>query len=217
MGGDGQALSNKRRVLESSKVFVTADELRKEEGKDSDAVQSIKERNAQRWSHCTLSLEPFEIPVVFDLCGRLYSKRILLDDILRRKRHATPKEKDSNSGVCITRLSDVCEISNIEEGEKVVIRCPLTGFDASYGLHTFVGFWGCGHVLCVSSCEKLIKSNETKLLDSSEEPVVIPCPFCGEDSFPVPLVLGSEDDEVEQFRRLRPLQRMFTKRKRSEK
>ncbi|KAH9589161.1 Replication termination factor 2 [Trypanosoma melophagium] len=216
MGGDGQALSNKRRVLESSKVFVTADELRKEERKGSDLIQTIKEQNAQRWSHCTLSLEPLEMPVVFDLCGRLYSKRILLDDILRRKRQATAKEKNSNNGIYITRLSDVCEISNIEEGEKVVIRCPLTGFDASYGIHTFVGFWGCGHVLC-ASYDTLMKSNETKLLVSTEEPAIVSCPFCGEDSFPVSLVLGSKDDEVEQFRRLRPLQRMFTKRKRDEK
>ncbi|KEG10217.1 hypothetical protein DQ04_04041090 [Trypanosoma grayi] len=216
MGGDGQALSNKRKLLDGSKVFLTAEELRTEECRESDVSRREKERRAQQWAHCALSLEPLEAPVVFDLRGRLYSKRVVLNEILKRRNRPTSAEKDTNEDGVITRLADVREISNIEEAEKVHIRCPLTGFDASSGLHKFVGFWECGHVVCSLSysSEPMNALNAAKGSPPADEQTAASCPFCGESSFAVPLALGREEEEEAQYRRLRPLQRAFRKRKR---
>ncbi|ESL08482.1 hypothetical protein TRSC58_03815 [Trypanosoma rangeli SC58] len=217
MGGDGQALANKRRLLEDSKVFVTAEQLRKAEGgKESGVTQTEKERSVQRWTHCALTLEPLEAPIVFDLCGRLYSKRAVLDELLQQRHRRTTKEKSEAEKPVITKLSDVCEIRGVEDGERPSIRCPLSGFEAASGLHKFIGFWGCGHVVCTASCsESAVKQSGGGDSTCAAAPVPATCRFCGEDSFQVPLILGTEVDEVAQWQRLRPLQRLACKRKRS--
>ncbi|RNF11571.1 putative replication termination factor [Trypanosoma conorhini] len=216
MGGDGQALANKRRLLEDSRVFLTADQLRKVEGKAQGATQTEKQRSAQRWTHCALSLEPLEFPVVFDLCGRLYSKRAVLDELLGQRHRRPTKEKSEGEKPVIARLSDVCEIAGVEDGERPCIQCPLSGFEASSGLHKFVGFWGCGHVVCTASCsEPAVKQSGVRDATGSAAPTFVACPFCGEESFQVPLILDTEADEVAQWKRLRPLQRLACKRRRS--
>ncbi|RNF23988.1 putative replication termination factor [Trypanosoma cruzi] len=216
MGGDGQALSNKRKHLEESRAFVTPEQLRKGAGKEVDVTRKEKERIAQRWAHCALSLEPLETPVVFDLCGRLYSKRAIVNELLERRHRPKCNKEGFDGGNCaIAKLSDVCEVKNVEEGERVCIRCPLSGFEASSGLHKFVGFWGCGHVVCTSSCsDSVMKKGEARDAVPGAEPTTKSCLLCGEDSFQVPLILESEDDEVAQLQRLRPLQRLACKRKR---
>nr|CCC94470.1 unnamed protein product [Trypanosoma congolense IL3000] len=219
MGGDGQALSNKRRILEKSRAFLTPEELRKGDEEPSDAVQSRKQLKILQWTHCALSLEPLETPVVFDLRGRLYSKKSVLDSIMEKQSPSKQGDESKSADIKITKLSDVCEVSNVEDGVggKVSIRCPLTGYDAAAGVRDFVGFWGCGHVCWAASNRSGMERSTVDEPPSATSGERSPeCPCCGEVSFAVPLVLKSESDEVKQFRRLRPLQRAFRKRKRSD-
>nr|CCC52364.1 conserved hypothetical protein [Trypanosoma vivax Y486] len=167
-----------------------------------------------------MTLEPLEVPIVFDLRGRLYSKSAVVEELVSRRRSgAHPSQSRRDFDTTVTRLTDVCEVSNAEESTegKVVIRCPLTSFDTCYGLHRFVGFWTCGHVVCVSACNRMLEQRPQAINSSSEDDVTFSiCPYCGESSFSVSLILGCEEDEVSQLKRLRPLQRESRKRKRTE-
>ncbi|EAN78831.1 Rtf2 RING-finger, putative [Trypanosoma equiperdum] len=218
MGGDGQALSNKRRILEKSRVFLTADELRKGDNGGGETTRKLKEEKVLRWSHCGLSLEPLQLPVVFDLYGRLYSKKAVLDNILEKRSLHKQSSSDLNSDMKISKLSDVCEVSNVEEGKdrKVLIRCPVTGYDSASGLHQFLGFWSCGHVVaCAAVNESVGKPAAAKKDCPVDDDPASVCPFCGATSFAVHLILDQESDEVKQYRRLRSLHRVFRKRGRS--
>lgn len=203
MGGDGQALSNKRSLLQKSRAYATAAQLAEDDLKEK---QTSKSRNVERWRHCALSLDPLEFPVAFDTKGRVFSKQSVVDYLMKRKDAAVSGEADESEGIHIKKLSDVREISN-ETGDSDVICCPVTGFSTASGLHTFVGFWGCGHVVCSSTLQKWVD------FDSQ---IGVECPYCGEKSFYVRLVLEGDEDGEAQYSFLRSYVKKHRKRGRDD-
>ncbi|KPA84545.1 hypothetical protein ABB37_01082 [Leptomonas pyrrhocoris] len=206
MGGDGQALANKRSLLQKSRVYVTAAEAAELEATDLKEKQTAKARNVERWRHCALSLGSLEFPVAFDAEGNVFSKQSVVDYLRRQKEAAASGATEKSQILNIKKLSDVREVSN-DTGDSDTVCCPVTGFATSSGMHTFVGFWGCGHVVCSSTLPKW--SDNDSQLD-------IECPFCGQKSFYVRLVLDSEGDAQMQSAFLRSHLKKHRKRGREE-
>jgi hypothetical protein len=203
MGGDGQALANKRSLLQKFRVYVTSAQL--EEG-DLKEKQTAKSRSVERWRYCALSLDPLELPAAFDTKGNVLSKQSVVDYLFRKKEESANGETDEDRASYLKKLSDVRDISN-EVDDADEICCPVTGFVASSGVHAFVGFWGCGHVVCSSTLPKW--ANLASQVD-------VECPFCGQRSFYVRLVLDNEDDAERQLVFLRPYLKKHRKRGRDE-
>lgn len=203
MGGDGQALANKRSLLQKSRVYVTAAEL---EGTNAGEKQTAKSRSEERWRHCALSLSPLELPAAFDAKGNVYSKQSVVDYLLRRKEAAAGGELSEAATVHLKKLNDVREVSNDAE-DSGTICCPVTGFTTSSGVHAFVGFWGCGHVVCASTVPRWTDLNSQ---------IDVDCPVCGVQSFYVRLVLDSEADAETQLTFLRSHLKKHRKRAREE-
>lgn len=203
MGGDGQALANKRSLLQKSRVYVTAAEL---EGTNAGEKQTAKSRSVERWSHCALSLSPLELPAAFDAKGNVYSKQSVVDYLLRRKEAAAGGELSEAATEHLKKLNDVREVSNDAE-DSGTICCPVTGFTTSSGVHAFVGFWGCGHVVCASTVPRWTDLNSQ---------IDVDCPVCGVRSFYVRLVLDSEADAETQLTFLRSHLKKHRKRAREE-
>ncbi|KPI88983.1 hypothetical protein ABL78_1949 [Leptomonas seymouri] len=203
MGGDGQALANKRSLLQKSRAYVTEAEL---EEVDLREKQTAKSRNVERWRHCALSLDPLEFPAAFDAMGDMFSKQSIVDYLLRRKATTASGEIDRAEGMQIKKLSDVREVAN-DTGDSDVICCPVTGYATSSGVHTFAGFWGCGHVVCCSTLPEW--TGVDSQLDAE-------CPFCGQRSFYVRLVLDSEVEAQKQSSFLRSHLKKYRKRGREE-
>lgn len=203
MGGDGQALTNKRSLLQKSRAYVTSSEL---EEVDSKEKQTLRARNVERWSHCAISLEPLELPAAFGADGNICSKQSVLDYLLKRREATAEGLSGDADALQIRKLSDVREISN-ETEDSDTICCPITGFATSSGMHAFAGFWGCGHVVCSSTLPKWTG------LDSQ---VDVACPFCGQKSFYVRLLLDKDEDSLQQLSFLRSHLKKFRKRGREE-
>ncbi|EPY42741.1 hypothetical protein AGDE_01182 [Angomonas deanei] len=151
MGGDGQALGNKKRLLESEKQYST----------EADSAGVKKNVQLGRWKNCFLSLKPLEVPMAFDLNGNIFSKKSVLEYLLDTKEgRADPIESETFK---VKRLSDICEIV----GAEVDLVCPISGVTFSPE-RDFVGLWPCGHVIS----ENEMKGNyETKHV----------CPLCEEE------------------------------------
>lgn len=195
MGGDGQALGNKHSLLNKSKQYSLE--------VDSENIERVSEaeKRRDRWKICSISLEPLESPAVFDLGGEIYSKISVVDYLINRKR-----SEGEDKAIDIKKLSEVREITN-----KLIngaFKCPVTEYLTSSGVHSFAGFWGCGHVV---ACEALatIKcdSGSTDSLPEAE------CPICGLSSMKVLLVLPPQKQK-EQRARLCPYLRSLRKRSR---
>lgn len=198
MGGDGQALTNKRTLLNSAKEYTTSgNEVDREK-------QSFIEEQANKWKHCPISLEPLEAPVVFDLGGVVYSKISVLDLLVEKK--ATEECSDGApqpSTFDIKKISDVREVANQSDGGH--ITCPITGYVTISGAHSFIGFWGCGHVVAASTVSSCVPDEEECLQDD--------CPVCGVRSVKVRLMLPLKDEKT-QRKKLRLLVRSTRKRQR---
>eukprot|EP00796_Vickermania_ingenoplastis_P013363 gene13363-9192_t len=193
MGGDGQALTNKRSLLNKAKLWTSTEDVK---GTCSEA-----QIRSDRWKHCAISLEPLEAPVVFDLGGVIYSKSSVIEYLLSRK-EPSPAKTDAFP---LTKVSDVREVVNELTSEG--IRCPITGYATNSGVHFFVGFWGCGHVVASSA----VHTQESEQNDDSGD-----CPVCGSSSVLVRLVVPQED-EKKQRTRLRTMIRSLRKRSREAK
>ncbi|CAM42857.1 conserved hypothetical protein [Leishmania braziliensis MHOM/BR/75/M2904] len=181
MGGDGQALANKRSLLQKSRVYVTTTDLESGQAKEK---TSHKSRTVERWTHCAFSLQPLEAPAVFDAAGNVFSKQSVINYLLDRKERSDAAVRDKEDTFSIKKLADVKEISNKGERDGSFC-CPITGYSTLSGVHSFVGFWGCGHVVSASTCSKS---------DDLKSQVDVECPFCGLQSFYVRLVCN--DTEV---------------------
>lgn len=197
MGGDGQALTNSRSLLNKSKLYDV-------EGSSSPEKENEVKLRGDRWTHCKISLDTLESPAVFDMGGCVYSKLSVVNYLLERKNMGSDRNapKDLKH---LKKLSDVREISN--QLTEVGFKCPITGFVTSSGLHSFSGFWGCGHVVG-SSALHLRPTHEEKTVE-------IECPVCGTSSVAVKLVLPPTEEE-EQRNKLKAYFRAVRKRPRSE-
>lgn len=140
MGGDGQALTNKRSLLERSRLY----------GVPQQQAQTLDVQVAS--THCALSSAPLVEPVVCDLEGLLYCKSVIVNYLLSRQeaKDALPEGEEWQETHHIVRLRDVKEVKGLVKGE---LRCCITGVTAScqrpFGL-----FWGCGHVVALSVLSK---------------------------------------------------------------
>ncbi|KAG5470442.1 hypothetical protein LSCM1_01686 [Leishmania martiniquensis] len=201
MGGDGQALANKRSLLQKSRVYVTAADLELRQAKEK---TTLKSRTIERWSNCALSLQPLEAPAAFDTAGDVFSKQSVINYLLDQKEHSDCAAEVEKSKPAIRKLTDVKEIAN-EVGSDGSICCPITGYSTTSGVHSFVGFWGCGHVISAStiSVSQDLKSQ-----------IDVECPFCGLLSFYVCLVCDDTDTAESQRKFLRHYSKMFRKRPR---
>lgn len=179
MGGDGQALGNKQSLLNKSKQYSC--------GVDNENHEKISEveKRKDRWQNCSISLEPLEAPVVFDLGGIICSKISVVNFLLKKKQ----SEKE-NEVIDINKLSEVREVSN--EWINGSFACPITGFLTSSGVHSFVGFWGCGHVVA-----NAVFSTSKVASESRDDFPLAVCPVCSVSSLKVCLTPSSEK-EVEQ-------------------
>lgn len=185
MGGDGQALANKRSLLQKSRVYVTAADLESGQAKEK---TSQKSRTVERWSHCALSLQPLEAPAVFDGAGDIFSMQSVVNYLLDRKERSNGAVGEREDNFCIKKLTDVKEIAN-EVGSDGSVCCPITNYSTVSGGHSFVGFWGCGHVVSASTLSK--SSDLTSQID-------VECPFCGFESFYVRLICEDAEDAENQ-------------------
>ncbi|GET91377.1 hypothetical protein, conserved [Leishmania tarentolae] len=199
MGGDGQALANKRSLLQKSRVYVTTADLELGQAKEK---TSQKSRTVERWSHCALSLQPLEAPAVFDGAGDVFSKQSVIDYLLDRKERKDSAVGDQDDKFDIKKLTDVKEIAN-ELGTDGSLCCPITGYSTVSGVHSFVGFWGCGHVVSASILTKMNNLNSQ---------IDVDCPFCGLRSFYVRLVCEDAEDSENQQTFLRRYIKKFRKR-----
>lgn len=196
MGGDGQALGNKQSLLNKSKQYSC--EL---DNANHEKISEV-EKQKDRWQNCSISLEPLETPVVFDLGGIICSKISVVNFLLNKKQSV--KE---NKVIDINKLSEVREVSN--ELVNGSFACPITGFLTSSGVHSFVGFWGCGHVVASAVFSTSKKANESR----EDFPLVV-CPVCSVASLRVYLTPSSER-EIEQRAYHRQYFRSVRKRTRS--
>ncbi|EPY34757.1 hypothetical protein STCU_01345 [Strigomonas culicis] len=202
MGGDGQALTNSRKLLSQAKQFVDRGELEADD--HSKEKNSEKTRIIERWSNCALSLTPLEPPLAFDIGGNVFTKAHVIDYLIARKKGTTLYSEGGHFD--IKKMSDICEIKN-ETSASGEIRCPIKNYSTTSGLHHFLGFWGCGHVVSVGCFPaNAVEISEGKSFD---------CPVCGEASFPVALVLPEEKERA-QRKKLGPLLKGSKKRKREE-
>ncbi|KAG5494585.1 hypothetical protein JIQ42_02197 [Leishmania sp. Namibia] len=203
MGGDGQALANKRSLLQKSRVYVTAADLELQQAKEK---TTHKSRTVERWSHCALSLQPLEAPAAFDTAGDVFSKQSVIDYLLDHKGHSDGAVEIEKNKTSIKKLTDVKDITN-EVGSDGSICCPITGYSTMSGVHSFVGFWGCGHVVSAStiSTSHVMKSQ-----------VDVECPLCGLLSFYVRLVCDDTEDAESQRKFLRHYSKKFRKRLRDD-
>lgn len=204
MGGDGQALANKRSLLQKARAYVTAAEL---ETGDAKEKTTQKARTVERWRHCALTLQPLEAPVVFDTAGNVFSKQSVIDYLLDRKERLRDGEVDDSVKFPLKKLSDVREVTNDDDAANEGICCPVTGYSISSGVHSFCGFWGCGHVVCASTLDRWV--DVASQLDSE-------CPLCGMRSFYVRLVLEDVEDATRQQSALRGVSKKCRKRQRQE-
>ncbi|CCW62716.1 unnamed protein product [Phytomonas sp. EM1] len=199
MGGDGQALTNKRSLLHKTKLYENESNINVD---DESEKYTDKQWKSERWTHCALALKPLQFPAAFDLGGRIYSMQSIVEHLLDRKRNKVSIENTREHFHHIKKISDVREITN-EVNSKGEIRCPLTDFLAQSGNHLFVGFWACGHVLAMCSLPVLDGNTEHERL----------CPLCGVSSIVVPLVLDPSASDKQQ-ETLKMLLRSKKKRKR---
>ncbi|CCW70547.1 unnamed protein product [Phytomonas sp. Hart1] len=183
MGGDGQALTNKRSLLQKSKFY--GNQFGNNDN-TQDEKNTEKQWRTERWTHCALALEPLQYPAAFDLGGRIYSMQSIIRHLLDRKQNIVSFENIGEHFSHIKKTSDVREITN-KVNSNGEIRCPLTDFLAQSGNHSFVGFWSCGHVLAISSLPTFDKIEHHHL-----------CPLCGVSSIVVPLVLESSASDRQQ-------------------
>lgn len=219
MGGDGQALANKRSLLESALTYgVHASAVNR-----GDKAEVKSEDVQQRWQHCALSLEKLETPIAFDLQGDLYSMQSVVDHLQKRLNDAGTVSAphiydvgDACQGKTIHKLSDVCQVSNemcnSATDDTCDIICPITRLLASTGKHSFVGFWGCGHVVAATSLAAEMPRNAATAGNSDDVECV--CPVCDMSSILVQLILPS-DKAKEQRKRLRHILGMRKRKKRA--
>ncbi|KAG5496106.1 hypothetical protein JKF63_02407 [Porcisia hertigi] len=201
MGGDGQALTNKRSLLQKSRVYATGADSESDPAKEKTTHRS---RTVERWTHCALSMQVLEAPLVFDAAGDVFSKQSVIDYLLDRKKCSDDaKEKDDFP---IKKLTDVREFAN-EVNSDGSVCCPITGYSTALGVHSFLGFWGCGHVVSASTLKKS---------EDSKSQMDVECPFCGLESFYVRLICEDADDAKSQQRFLRHSLKKIRKRARED-
>lgn len=202
MGGDGQALTNSRKLLAQAKQFVDREEL--EADGVSKEKSSEKSKMIERWSNCAMSLAPLEPPLAFDIGGNIFSKACVVDYLIARKKGISLYSEAERFS--IKKLSDICEVKN-DTSPTGEIKCPIQNYATTSGSHHFVGFWGCGHVVSAACFPAdTVKTSQGRELD---------CPVCGKSSVLVALVV-SENDEKAQRAALGPLLKSAKKRKREE-
>lgn len=196
MGGDGQALTNSRKLLNNSKQFSSSST------NGTETAERIQFGNQQlKWKVCSISLDPLEEPIVFDLGGALYSQTSVVEYLLRRNRGDSTAVK--SDVFPLKKLSDVREIVN--EIEWGGVKCPLTGYVTTSGVHSFDGFWECGHVISSSKTPK----------DQGGNSFSVVCPLCGVKSVRVRLNVPSEE-EIKQRKILSQHIRSLRKRSRAD-
>lgn len=145
MGGDGQALINNRKLLES---------LYKQKPDADGPTRRMEVCNRLRY--CALSHQPIRRDAVCcDLEGKLYNKDAVVEFLIEQKSAPVVSEKRSTR---ITRLRDVKDLvvpppaATAATGgdEDFDLMCPLTKLLASAGV-PFACNWSCGHCVAVSA------------------------------------------------------------------
>lgn len=182
MGGDGQALTNNRALLNRSKQF------------DSDEKSHPTLPLEERSLICPLSLCTVDHPAAFDVGGIIYSKLSVVNHLLKKKSAGC-------EDIGIRKIADVREVANVVEDG--VIKCPVTGYISSSRNHSFVGFWGCGHIVAEEALPASVKQEN----DFSD------CPVCSLNSLVVPLF----SSDVSQREKLHAILRSVRKRQREER
>eukprot|EP00331_Platyophrya_macrostoma_P024129 CAMPEP_0176450294 /NCGR_PEP_ID=MMETSP0127-20121128/27055_1 /TAXON_ID=938130 /ORGANISM="Platyophrya macrostoma, Strain WH" /LENGTH=247 /DNA_ID=CAMNT_0017837931 /DNA_START=39 /DNA_END=779 /DNA_ORIENTATION=- len=173
MGGDGQALLNSRKLLES--LYKG----NKETHVDNTASKRLN--RVVRLRHCQLSHKPLvsgdKTSVCCDLGGHLYLFEAVVDYLIDRKRkEATPSITSSASGTShqptaaeaattyevgrfVKKLKDVhcldltatSSTKTSDSGEQLfTLTCSISGMDAAAG-HPFLCNITCGHCFAASA------------------------------------------------------------------
>lgn len=162
MGGDGQALTNKRSLMEQSRLY----------GVQRAVAEALDVAVAS--THCGLTHAPLVDPIVCDLEGILYLKSAIVDFLIARQERkdalqgATDKEEEDSSLPAVRRLRDVTEVRSFVDG---TLRCCVSGVTPSeqrpMGL-----CWDCGHVVAL----RAISSSSSAAGSSSKIPSTVACP-----------------------------------------
>lgn len=120
-----------------------------------------------RLTTCSLTGDPLSDPVACRL-GRLYNRDAVVEFLLQKGRFLYCRKELKNQFRHLSSRSCVFDVhlkvegsekADIQDGREGMFECPITGLPSN-GVHTFVAFRPCGHVVSDRALEQ-IKGRES--------------------------------------------------------
>eukprot|EP00485_Elphidium_margaritaceum_P005793 CAMPEP_0202690970 /NCGR_PEP_ID=MMETSP1385-20130828/5821_1 /ASSEMBLY_ACC=CAM_ASM_000861 /TAXON_ID=933848 /ORGANISM="Elphidium margaritaceum" /LENGTH=313 /DNA_ID=CAMNT_0049346311 /DNA_START=9 /DNA_END=950 /DNA_ORIENTATION=+ len=169
MGGDGGSIPGRDSLAKTKKVKKTAAQL------------TFGGSRVWDWTHCALSKEALQPPIVCDDLGVLYNKQALVEAMLSKSLPAQLSyiQKLRRDIVdCNVTMRDSVECADVNHEENGgIFQCPISGLIGN-GKHAFV---------CLRKCGCVVSQRALKNIDGGSQ-----CIVCG----------ASLDENVDDYTRI---------------